>query len=471
MGTCGSNADKGKKSKKRSNEKQKGEIEDKIIEEEIKINDLNSKEIKLKGKMQKNSSSVKQYKIKLTDLSTNTIYTKNIEANMILKGLILDLSLRANGDFIIEFENNMKIGSEKVNEKFIVIIKEIFNDEIPNTIEMKYSYKGLDIPENFDEIMNAYINSNKIIGSAIIDNPEFFCIITYEKEMQLLQPYFYKRKDNEGLIKFNLFTAFCNAKGNLYFSGGENEQTYDPDKSVAKYNDFFYIDLTKLKENKNKIIINELPNLKESRTWHSMIYVPYNYIFIVGGSNTKSVELYNMETNEIIKDSELNEYRNECTLCLVNDEYLYAFYGFLLHEEFNHSIERCYLLKEERKWEYAVVNNNNDLNFKPSFFGISYFRSDNELLLIGGNDNGDEKHFDYIYKVGKINEEKDEIEDFHCVITESNSIYKDKLFMLIGDNKSVNIPLTIGEDIKIFILDINNGEITIQKYEGELYQE
>ena len=38
-----------------------------------------------------------------------------------------------------------------------------------------------------------------------------------------------------------------------------------------------------------------------------------------------------METNEINKESELNDYRNECTLCLINNIYLYAFYGFLLH--------------------------------------------------------------------------------------------------------------------------------------------
>ena len=43
-----------------------------------------------------------------------------------------------------------------------------------------------------------------------------------------------------------------------------------------------------------------------------MIYIPNKYIFIVGGSNTKSVELYNIETNQLVKDSELNENRSEC---------------------------------------------------------------------------------------------------------------------------------------------------------------
>ena len=37
--------------------------------------------------------------------------------------------------------------------------------------------------------------------------------------------------------------------------------------------------------------------------------------------------------------------------------------------------------------------------------------------------------------------------------------------MPINDNESVNIPLIIGEDIKIYILNTNNGEITIQNYQ------
>ena len=197
-----------------------------------------------------------------------------------------------------------------------------------------------------------------------------------------------------------------------------------------------------------------------------MIYIPYKYIFIVGGLNTKSVEIYNMETNEINKDSELNEFRSECTLCLVNNIYLYAFCGFLLHQNFVKTIERCNLLKEERKWELVNVIEKNGLNFKPSFFGVSYFRNDNEILLIGGNDNGDEKHFDYIYKIGKNEEDKDQIDDFDCKLNENNSVYRDKLFMLIDDKKSANIPLIIGDDIKIFILDLYKGEIAIKNYDN-----
>ena len=171
-----------------------------------------------------------------------------------------------------------------------------------------------------------------------------------------------------------------------------------------------------------------------------------------------------METNEINKESELNDYRNECTLCLINNIYLYAFYGFLLHQNFIKIIERCNLLKEERKWDFVYITEKNGINFTPSFFGVSYFRNDNEILLINGNYNGDEKHFDYIYKIGENEEDNIHIVNFNYNLNEDNSLYRDKLFMLIDDKKYVNIPLIIEDDIKIFILDLYNGEISIKSY-------
>ena len=68
--------------------------------------------------------------------------------------------------------------------------------------------------------------------------------------------------------------------------------------------------------------------------------------------------------------------RIEVNVCLVNNIYLYAFYGFLIHQEYNKTIERCNLLKEERKWEYFGYKSSIDeLNYKISFFEISYYKN------------------------------------------------------------------------------------------------
>jgi len=464
MGACTSSDDRKKKQENPKDQtpllKKKIDIDAKVDNIKIKNEEIPENQ-KLKSKKKIIDIEQNEYNYKLLDTLTNNIMEDKISSNCKLFELLNRHNLRTNADFIIEFENNFKIGYDRINDRFDDLIAEIFQNKVPDEINMNYTFKGLDIAE---DIKREYIDSNEIIGSAILDNQELFTIITYERDKEKITPYYYKRKENEELIKFNLFTAFCNAKGFLYFSGGENEQTYDPDKTVAKYNDFFCVDLTKLNENNNKILIKELPNLIEPRTWHSMIYIPNKYIFIVGGSNTKSVEIYNIETNELVKDSELNETRSECTLCLVNNMYLYAFYGFLIHQEYNKTIERCNLLKEERKWEYVEYKTSIDeTNFKISFFGISYYNN-NDLLLIGGNDNGDEKYYNYIYKIGE-NGENDEVNEFNNNLNDSNSVFRDKLFMPIDDDRAVNIPLIIGEEIRILILDTNTGNITVQNYD------
>ena len=441
MGVCGEQKDKKKKTVLEENKKLTNEITP--IEE-------GKKDDKLKSI----PNMKKSYAIKILNTDNNQGYNKVIDGDITIHQMLSDMKFRENCDFIIEFENNLKIGAEKINVKLENILIEIFNSDIPEVIEMKYSYKGLNIPENAIE---AYRKDNKIIGSAIMDSTDIFGIITYEINTRSLNPYYYQRNEYPELIYFNSFTAYCNAKNCLYFSGGEKEQSYEVEEKSAQYNEFISIDLTKLSSNKDKLEINQLPNLNVPRTWHSMIFVPNKYIFIVGGSNTKSVELYDMEEKKLTKDSELNEERCEATLCLVNNIYLYAFYGFFLHKDYNNSIERCNLLKEERKWEDIYAVEKSALRFKPSFFAISYFK--NDLILIGGNDAGEEERYDYLYKLENEEDKKDEILDYKFESKEKINIFKDKFFMPIDNNKAVNIPLSIGGEIKVFILDTQTGKV------------
>ena len=441
MGVCGEQKDKKKKTVLEENKKLTNEITPIVG-------------TKKDDKLKSIPNMKKSYAIKILNTDNNQGYNKVIDGDITIHQMLSEMKFRENCDFIIEFENNLKIGAEKINVKLENILIEIFNSDIPEVIEMKYSYKGLNIPENAIE---AYRKDNKIIGSAIMDSTDIFGIITYEINTRSLNPYYYQRNEYPELIYFNSFTAYCNAKNCLYFSGGEKEQSYEVEEKSTQYNEFISIDLTKLSSNNDKLEINQLPNLNVPRTWHSMIFVPNKYIFIVGGSNTKSVELYDMEEKKLTFDSELNEERCEATLCLVNNIYLYAFYGFFLHKDYNNSIERCNLLKEERKWEDIYAVEKSALRFKPSFFAISYFK--NDLLLIGGNDAGEEERYDYLYKLENEEDKKDEILDYKFESKEKINIFKDKFFMPIDNNKAVNIPLSIGGEIKVFILDTQTGKV------------
>ena len=436
--------------------KKTDDTHDKTKKEEEKTDETNQETTKLKSGNNRLNHVGAEYKLNIID-SSNNEYKYTIRGEQILSRILKDtVNYNPNSDFEIEFENFQKIKTDKKDIIFGDILREVFDNNIPEIINMKYIKKGLDIPDN---IIQAYIDNNKIIGNAIIDNPETFGIITYEANSNKISSYKYKSSDYSILNTFNNFTAYCNARNCLYFSGGENEQSNDLDKTSLKYNDFLYIDLSTLTE--DKLNVNELPNLIEARTWHSMIFVPNKYIFIVGGSNTRTVELYDIDEKKLTKDSELNEIRCESTLCLVNNTYLYAFFGFVLHQEYNKNLERCNLLKEKRKWEYVNYQVKEGINLKLSFFGVTYFK-ENELLLIGGNDNdNDEKRFDYHYTIAQNEDEKDIITEYDSELKENSIVFREKLFHPIAENKAINIPTIIGDNIKIFIFE--SGKINVMK--------
>ena len=410
----------------------------------------------------------------------------SIGQNMSFKELFTQMHINMKSDYSLQFKENQLLENFDINNKIIETIYPYIKDNLNEVININLVYEGLDIPDN---IIESYITHNKIISAPIFDNPDFFAIIIYYTESNELKLYYKEPKDPEYIFmnKFNSFTAYCNAKGYLYISGGEKEQTNDLDNNNnnnSELNDFFCIELSSLdcdnnlkpdmprnNLNGNGLIdldnlndlntfnIKQLPNLLEPRTWHSMIYVPNNYIFIVGGS-TKSVELYDIEKNIIKKDSSLNELRNECTLCLVNNIYLYAFCGFYIHQSFNCTVERCNLRKKERKWEFVKFNMKNK-GFISSFFAVSYYKNEN-IILIGG-DSVEDINKSYIIKLGKEENENDEIDEFDLG-EKKFGVFRDKFFNPINNNFSINIPLAYGEHIQTLLLNMDNGEIEQKDY-------
>ena len=212
------------------------------------------------------------------------------------------------------------------------------------------------------------------------------------------------------------------------------------------------------KLNYYNLYIEVLPNLIVKRTWHSMIFVPNQYIFIVGGLNTKTVELYDIDKNKLYLDSELKEKRCEPTMCLVNNIYLYAFCGFSPFQNFNDTIERCNLLKRKREWEFIEYSH----KINPSFFGVSYF-GDDEILLISSKDNYDDDNKNYIVKIENDEDIPDEINE---IILKYNEVrtFKDKLFYPLNDNIAINEPLIVGDNRQVILLDITSGNIQLKNY-------
>lgn len=470
MGSC--------TSKKRSNQ-------NKIIVSNALINNQQLKSQKILNYNYQNTFP-KSLKLIITEIKNELVINDNIiidiEPNKTLNDLYIQININTKSEYDIKLSDEQIITNIRNNKTIFDILFPYISkiNNFQNKINITLIYKGLQIPDN---IIEAYIGKNPIIGSPIFDNPDYIAIITFNTKNKELKLFNYNQKDREFslLNKFNSFTAYCNANGYLYISGGEDEQSQDFEKSVIEFNDFFCIDLNQLNSNNNNIFndnnlsdnltntndkndfyIKHLPNLLEPRTWHSMIFVPDKYIFIVGGS-TKSVELYDIEKNILTKDSELNEMRNECSLCMVNNTYLYCFFGFLLHQTFNCTVERCNLRKNLRIWEYVQFNTNENMQFIPSFFCASYYKN-NEIILFGGNDSIEETNKSYIVKIRMEEDNLDEINELSNFDGEKLGVFRDKLFTPIDNNYAINIPLIYGENIQLLFFNMDSGEIERKDY-------
>ena len=358
-----------------------------------------------------NNNEPKKMKFLIGSYDNSPLLDESKNDDELLKDIFNELNIEKNRDYDLLDKNG-----NKLNDKLELKVKDIFHGESP--IELQVKYKGLEIPK---DIKQAYINDSKTIGSLILDNPEYFGLVTLETDSLKTHQMKFYLEENDYLKKFNSFSAFCNGNKKIYLSGGET--SIDPANS-SSFADFIEIDLD---------------------------------VFIVSGTNTKSVELFNTETNEIKIDSYLNEARSECTLALVNDLYLYAFCGFLLHQTFVNTIERCNLGRENRKWEIVNYKLENGIQFNPSFFAVGYLNDD--ILLFGGNENEEDKNQNYLLKNGEILEEFNNNENIV-------GVYREKLFHPINNETSALIPL-LSNNVEVCYLKNSDKTVTKEIYKDE----
>ena len=443
-------------------------------------------------KKRKNKDKIEDMNFEIIDTNQNKSHQILTKSTTTLRELLTMANFNLTEDFEVNLKNN-----KNINEEFNTNLKDIIDKYYPDvtliTLTILVNNKGLSIPSN---IKKAYMEMSPLIGSAIFDEENIFSLLIYCREKSNLQTFYLDKKKNENIKNFNNYSAFCSAKGFFYISGGERSNEVSPEDIEENEPEFFFfflsIDMNQLiknpninlnndnndnnnvikedekenesksesnnKENNSNTLIKKLPRLNIERSWHSMIFIPNKYIFIVGGIYTKIVEKYDIEKNEIKIDSELKEKRCEPTLCLANNNYLYAFCGFHPFKDFNNNIERCDLLKKKRQWEIIGLSS----NITASFFGISFYK-DNDILLISSKDNVDEDNKNYTVKIGNDEDTPDEIKE---TVLQYNGVrtFKDKLFYPMFDNFCVNIPMNIGNNKNVLILETNTGEIECKHY-------
>lgn len=299
--------------------------------------------------------------------------TKTCSETSIFKDFIQSISHQLpNGySFVFMDGNNNEIIEEKT---FQEILKET---PIKNSIfEIIATYVGLDVPCTIEKIKEEYENKTILIGCPITGTNPFeiriYCPSSNNLSKASLSLELYPE-----LSQFGDFSAYCNGGNHIYMSGGEDQKAGVENNYLSWISKFNLIDFK----------FTRLSNSSTPRFWHSMIWIPNNYVFIVGGNCNKSVEVINTLTDQVTEDSIMNEYHSEPSLCLVNQDYLYCFLGFKYGADNDYSsvIEKCNIRAKNRKWEIVDYKFEEGVQLiKTRFFAVSHF-SNNSILFLGGD--------------------------------------------------------------------------------------
>ena len=316
--------------------------------------------------------------------------------------------------------------SSKLNEK----IGSIFPQTEKGEVNMLYL--GLDIS---DDVKYEYESTFEVVGAPLFNLGENFGVLIYLiKDNSLKSEIIHDKK----LSKFNQLSSICNMKNFLYISGGDESKNNSG--KTKPINLFYSIDLL----NTNKI--EELSPLNTARCFHSMIYIPNKYIFIIGGG-TLDVELFDIKKKELSIDSKMNEIRNECTLFVMNNSILYAFCGVSSSGEFLTTVEKCNLRQKERSWNYVNYTTADNTLFDNCYY-IGHYFSDTSLILFAANE-GDNNEFSNI--LFDLEDEENPIISYYEG-EKIADVVPEKIFHPVDDNIAIMLPL-IGTVAKIYKID------------------
>lgn len=415
--------------KKKEGKKDEEEEMSNIISED---SDNKSKEEKDKEEEKKNKKKENKNELE-TNIKLNYYYKGKIEFQEVFKTSdnisdLFDILLEKKSKYA-EFDlttNEYLSLSSKLNEK----IGKIF----PNLDEADVNmvYLGLDISDN---VRMEYENTNTVIGMPLFNLGENIGLLIYHKIEKKFTTEIIKSKK---LSNFNNLSSICNGKNILYLSGGDVNKKSGKNAST---NYFTSIDLFNIES------INELPKLNVPRSWHSMIFIPKKYIYIVGGG-TAETELYDIEKKSIIIDNKMKEIRNESTLFVMNNSILYAFCGMSPDGSFISTVERCNLRQKERVWSYVNYSTADNTLFEECFYVCTLF-SDTSLILFAANED-EQKEFSNI--MFDLEYEDNPTLSYYESGGKITDVIPEKIFHPIGQNTSILIPL-VGTQAKIYKID------------------
>ena len=311
------------------------------------------------------------------------------------------------------------------------------------------------------DYINKYEEKDIILGDDNIKIPEMigkpfndpFCVFAFIKKKKILKMLKFEDKELYGLNDYyGLYTAYCNGDDKLYISGGEKGKKY-----VEK---FWKIDLKTLEIE----CFDMIPKKN-----HSMIVIPGNYVFIVGGQDKKTF-YYDHENSGFFGWKSLKRNRTEPALILVNN-YLYCFdnvYSKEFKNEF--TFEKTDLNSENHEWELIQpIMSLPNMKMNQKFFGV--VKKDDDILFIGGNMDYDEFKEDgaMIAKNYKLNINSNKLEESELPFTEYN--LKEKTFLPYNENIYYIFPDFNKNHPEVIFYRKDKNKVQLVKYESQVEPE
>lgn len=346
------------------------------------------------------------------------VHSKSFSGEMSLKdcvnAVLLDPSKNLKHHTMIKYKDiNL---NDKLNMKLEDLINH-GNEEDSYSIHLIYSgLKGL--PKKINEYIASKTDYYATINFHNDNNKELVIFRKNQNDKRGVSLFkiFEDLFDSETNENINEHTSFCNGANNFYISGTGA-------KGLSR--NFFKIALDPSDTNKDRI--ENLADMPIDLQLHPMIYVPDNYIFVVGGHidgefSTTKVFYYDIKNNTWDLHSNMQRSRVENSLCLVNDQYLYSIFGNKNDKSNDEkTIERINLRNGERTWELINLKTF-DLNFF-TLYSVAQYK--NSLLLLSVDEDQDTAKID-------DNNERNILIDLN---SNKLSLYSEENIKLLKENK------------------------------------
>ena len=252
------------------------------------------------------------------------------------------------------------------------ILQKFFAYETYNTVHNNFKYKK---PKKKDEVIEEQLFDDEVdIVKPLQGTNE---VQLFDKKNTTLTR---KKVEFKKKHKYMTFLNGCRyvlIKDMLYIFGGVDNEN-NPSKIAYVY----YIKTNELKL---------MPEMPKPHAYHSVEYLDfYKSIIVLGGENSASCEIYDLNTGNWKELPDMNIPRAHCNLYLDKlTHVLYAFFGVVgdITEKNNYTdvIECIELKRLSSGWNVIDYENKAEMNFKSGFNKI--LPISNEMILIYGATN------------------------------------------------------------------------------------